>query len=833
MANYNTLKTAIQNAIYENHNNEIDALDLRQTLITIVNSLGVGYQLIGVAMENTNPGTPDQNVFYIAGPGTYPNFGATPPTVQEGYLGIFRWNGNWTFNYVPVGKDFTEEINQLAQELIEVVGIVYDGKYVNISGNLVADPNWFVIEYNLPSSVIAGDVFVWNGIESGAAKCIAFYLDSTFKTSRGATGTSRTFTIAEGEATIGANIIRASFLKSKRLESYVSRNGATLNPLDKTRIDVLEQALTDTDTKTFTGIFSSSNIDNVRTVGTYLRDKAEAQYASTILLVHKDSANLWQVLLSPDSPYLQMRTYSNGAWGAWGGLFLLASEIDDVPTAESNKPVKSGGIFSAILSVVSIIDKLRSSTPTQVVIPTMERGTIATNGTDYSNNLALRVPNDARISVSNKQVLAWGYLYNVISIVPDAAKFMMNVHCYNSSGASLGRTTAGWTQVQDGFVFPLLANTAQIRFAISFQKANGSDISLTDEQATALISAMSNILSVRVYDESLDTLRSDLLKVESREVNTDRIPTEGSAKLITSGGVYAALNNGAIQYPYMGMPIQIKQRLRFDVEEYMIIIKPTMANSGQGCINWGNKLLVGGDGGYIRVYDLDAKSYLGENTLASASASNHVNNLCFGIEGDSGNENFPKYLYVSECNGSAENLNRCFVENFKLSGSTLIQTISYSGGASAFPGGFQWVVDTDNGYIYVIGQTTSSYAAQNAKIGFRKFILPSISDGAVVELTDSDVVESFEHDATFDAMYIYQGAYYYDGKIFLCTGGYDNGTTSDMPHRIFVIDLLNGNIVSLIDVRQVLRAECEACFVYKGHLFACYPNSSKLLAFSF
>lgn len=80
MANYTDLKAAIVAVIKANGNNKITGTILQSTLLSIVNSVGANATFKGVANSTTNPGTPDQNVFYIAGtPGEYANFGLTVP----------------------------------------------------------------------------------------------------------------------------------------------------------------------------------------------------------------------------------------------------------------------------------------------------------------------------------------------------------------------------------------------------------------------------------------------------------------------------------------------------------------------------------------------------------------------------------------------------------------------------------------------------------------------------------------------------------------------------------------------------------------------------------
>lgn len=98
MANYAILKAAIAAAIKENGNNEITGNLLQQQLLAMVNSLGAGYQFAGIATPATNPGTPDQNVYYLAYQmGEYTNFGAT---IEEGQIGVFAYNGNWNNNII-------------------------------------------------------------------------------------------------------------------------------------------------------------------------------------------------------------------------------------------------------------------------------------------------------------------------------------------------------------------------------------------------------------------------------------------------------------------------------------------------------------------------------------------------------------------------------------------------------------------------------------------------------------------------------------------------------------------------------------------------------------
>ena len=81
-----------------------------------------GYKYMGIATPGsggTVPVTPNQPVFYIAGPGSYPNFGSI--TVAAGYLGFIKYSsGSWSVESVVVGKDYDEQISQLEAEVAKI-----------------------------------------------------------------------------------------------------------------------------------------------------------------------------------------------------------------------------------------------------------------------------------------------------------------------------------------------------------------------------------------------------------------------------------------------------------------------------------------------------------------------------------------------------------------------------------------------------------------------------------------------------------------------------------------------------------------------------------------
>lgn len=94
MGNYEQLKQAVSNVIKSNGNQEISGAILQNALLTIISTIGNGATFLGIAKPTTNPGTPDQNSFYIAyDNGIYVNFNGV---VLDNEVAIFsNKNGSW------------------------------------------------------------------------------------------------------------------------------------------------------------------------------------------------------------------------------------------------------------------------------------------------------------------------------------------------------------------------------------------------------------------------------------------------------------------------------------------------------------------------------------------------------------------------------------------------------------------------------------------------------------------------------------------------------------------------------------------------------------------
>ena len=157
MANYATLKAAIQNVVKTNGNNEITGALLQQSLLAMINSLGQEYQFVGFATPSTVPGTPDQNVFYIAfTPGTYANFGSV--VLGNNEFAAIKYNGSWSKDSVNIpSTEYVDELGKKIEYCVQgITANLFDkdqefrNGYVDTSGNVVQTDNTYLCTYNIP-----------------------------------------------------------------------------------------------------------------------------------------------------------------------------------------------------------------------------------------------------------------------------------------------------------------------------------------------------------------------------------------------------------------------------------------------------------------------------------------------------------------------------------------------------------------------------------------------------------------------------------------------------------------------------------------------------------
>ena len=151
MANFAILKSAVADVIKTNGNNEITGALLQAVLLAMINSLGEHYQYVSIANPATDPGTPEQNVVYVAfQPGTYSNFGGI--VVGDNEVAFLKYNGSWFKD--TTGAATASSVSTLLSTIDELESVV-DGQNAQIDDFIETVTNQL---NNFQPIIINGDV---------------------------------------------------------------------------------------------------------------------------------------------------------------------------------------------------------------------------------------------------------------------------------------------------------------------------------------------------------------------------------------------------------------------------------------------------------------------------------------------------------------------------------------------------------------------------------------------------------------------------------------------------------------------------------------------------
>lgn len=157
MGNYEELKQAISNVIKTNGNQEITGQIMQNALLTIISTIGNNATFAGIATPNTNPGTPDQNVFWIASKnGEYVNFDAQV-IYNEPSLFVNE-NGSWVKKSLGI-------LNNMVNYISGSENFFTDSRFVNAAINkaiIQSDISTIKVNYGTQNDV----AFTINGTKN-------------------------------------------------------------------------------------------------------------------------------------------------------------------------------------------------------------------------------------------------------------------------------------------------------------------------------------------------------------------------------------------------------------------------------------------------------------------------------------------------------------------------------------------------------------------------------------------------------------------------------------------------------------------------------------------
>lgn len=205
--------------------------------------------------------------------------------------------------------------------------------------------------------------------------------------------------------------------------------------------------------------------------------------------------------------------------------------------------------------------------------------------------------------------------------------------------------------------------------------------------------------------------------------------------------------------------------------------------------------------------------------LESHAKTNHSNVAFFGIERYAAGDELP-VVYVSQCYNGVVGGRKdvCYVERISLDGSSrLVQTIVFDDSRKLFGYALQWIVDYDRRLLIGYGNTIENLNPEN-RFRIVTFRLPRLSDGEVVTLTESDIIENYtiqDYTSEFPSVQIGQGACVRDGMMIMPVGL----GTKQHPSLFYVWDLRRHRLVNRLDWTAAVPYEFEDCDFHGRDLY--------------
>lgn len=234
MGNYKQLKQAVSNVIKSNGTQAITGQVLQNTLLTIINTIGGNMQFAGVANVNTNPGTPDQNLFWIASQsGTYVNFGNI--VLNPGESAVLTWE-NGAFAKAILGLATDERVEELIQSLSS-----YRRGYVARNSGAIIDYSTIFVREGYVSLMQGETEINYKGKVFKDAAAICFYDEAkTFISAIPTSGNGTVYELKSQPIPSNAKYIRYSNAFGVSLSIYTNVRQIEYMPLSE--IELIKQA---------------------------------------------------------------------------------------------------------------------------------------------------------------------------------------------------------------------------------------------------------------------------------------------------------------------------------------------------------------------------------------------------------------------------------------------------------------------------------------------------------------------------------------------------------------------------------------------------------------
>lgn len=773
MANYATLKAAIQEVIKTNGNNEITGALLQQSLLAMVNSLGADYQFMGIATPSTNPGTPDQNVAYIAGAGTYPNFNNT--TIQDGYLGVFKYKGSWTVQTVQVGKNYDSSINKLEYKIDEKFQVAYTRGLLQI-----AKDRTFTVTENLTCrvnhtsyTIPANSSFSLTNISASTTTLWAIIFD-----------------------TANLQLIAKAWSSSNKNDIII----CTVSAATSTTLSGVIHCVVP---YTFDGKYFSAaqTTEIIASVGLeklgqkygvfYTRGVLEFSSARTV----KNTENLI-CRIGTTSYTIPANTISDLSNISANVVFLWAIVFDTTNLILAAKPWNQTVQTDLIIATVTATSNTIGRIDHCVVPYTLDGADYSKDVVNLKKNRLVPVATQGYINCDNvnKKFITTKNIVirfnNVTYTVPANTELS---YSWSTANTSLYKLCVDVNASPLAFTIVRASVDTELPVLFTFYGFG------TSTANNSVVQIITSVITTKIDGEDVDDRVEDVAdRVTKLENETSPIRTQ----------------------IYQGEHVII------DSNKFARKAIPIASSVGQSFAAYGDYLITcnySDSTVTAKVMSLSNGTLLATLNLPYGSLHRpHCNVCCFGNEFGSENSIAP-LLYVSQWD--YEYQRGVLVYDFKLIDGVysveLVQTIVPNNIGTQYLGAgcVDWVVDTDNSMLYALAYYVagSSTIVEGNKEMICKFALPKLVDGANIELTETDILDNWE----MEMFNFSQDKCYNSGKIFVLSG-YD---TYPQWTKIRVIDLLRKEIVSVIPLAQY-GGEPEGMDVVQGFLTYGYSGSN-------
>ena len=801
----------------------------------MVEELGAGYQYMGVATPTTNPGTLDCRCFYIASAaGTYTYFKNSSNValvVNDGEVAILKYDTSWSKEVT--GAATAAQVTQLGQyvngdEQFSVVpnsGWYLGYTYGNASFDRNPSRSLFFINNLAPGTVLtvqSAGIVDFNVSEFEVPE-LTINTKKTRVVSSGWQSVS-TYTITLGsttqsvalilktdvEATANAAITSVSFFRNDgvflRQEKYLSEVGEMTSQ---------QKSVAVTNWVSGTFVNGAYGADGTRIIGTANLDGVQGTFNVAVVSGYKVSLRLvsvaafnppttitgvsnsqilyasgWQsedfsvnipagtksaiiVFAYTSNAYIGVDKSGNASYSFTGTRTLVAEA--DVLESEIEK-LKNDALMSASVSGLSQITFTASD---------LEKGTIYQSVEDSSTN-AMR-------TVNRYMCYQNGVLRFVYGQRSDTNTWYVRVVQYDDSGTYISGLNESWTNASS---FKLDKRTRYVRIVFRLTDTGGSGVAFDDVESELEEG------SVGVVFEGLNL--TPLSFVEQIEEKVDRLP------LVDNPDGY-----------YTGEKINVRNPFKVLAHRNIENIK-----RHQSMAIYGNYMVTAyTDNGEAKGQVIDLTTYTILATITFDLGGFHLphcNVCCFGNEFAEGNNTLPLF-YLSQWDYEYER--GCLVYDIQESGgtwtATLVQKIKPNNIGTGILGAgcVDWIVDTDNSCLYALGYylAGSSTIVEGNKEMVVKFSLPKIADGSSILLSESDVVDNYSV-----LMWNFsQDKTYVDGKVYVIAGGGPQYGTPEM-NRLYVLDLVQKQVVSIVHCENVFTAEPEGLSEKNGDLLFTY-----------